>query len=43
MHPTILLLCSDAVIRSVLEETLKGEGYVVLPTGDLGSAVDRLR
>jgi DNA-binding response OmpR family regulator len=43
MHPTILLLCSDAVIRSVLEETLKGECYVVLPTGDLGSAVDRLR
>ena len=43
MQATILLLCSDPVIRSVLNETLKGEGYVVLPTGDLGAAVDRLR
>jgi DNA-binding response OmpR family regulator len=43
MHATILLLCSDPVIRAVLDETLKGEGYVVLPAGDLGSAVDRLR
>ena len=43
MHATILLLCSDPVIRAVLDETLKGEGYVVLPTGDLGTAVDRLR
>jgi len=40
---TILLFCSEPVIRSVLEETLRGHGYVVLPVGDLGGAVDRLR
>ena len=39
---TILLLVSDAVVRSILKETLQREGYTVLPTGDLGQAVDRL-
>jgi len=39
---TILLLVSDPVVRSVLKETLEREGYVVLSTGDLGQAVDRL-
>jgi DNA-binding response OmpR family regulator len=39
---TILLLVSDPVVRSILKETLQREGYTVLPTGDLGQAVDRL-
>jgi DNA-binding response OmpR family regulator len=43
MNETILLLCSDPVIRSVLDETLQTEGYVVLSVGELGTAVDRLR
>jgi DNA-binding response OmpR family regulator len=43
MNATILLFCSDPVIRSVLGETLEAHGYVVLPVGDLGAAVDRLR
>jgi DNA-binding response OmpR family regulator len=40
---TILLLVSDPVVRSVMEETLEHEGYTVLSTGDLGKAVDRLK
>jgi CheY-like chemotaxis protein len=40
---TILLLVSDPIVRSVLEETLDREGYTVLATGDLGQAVDRLK
>jgi CheY-like chemotaxis protein len=40
---TILLLVSDPIVRSVLEETLDREGYTVLATGDLGEAVDRLK
>jgi DNA-binding NtrC family response regulator len=42
MKTAILLLVSDPIIRSVLEETLEHEGYMVLATGDLGQAVDRL-
>jgi DNA-binding response OmpR family regulator len=40
---TILLLVSDAVVRTVFQEVLENEGYRVIPAGDLGSAVDRLR
>ena len=40
---TILLLVSDPLVRSVLEETLAHEGYMVMATGDLGQAVDRLK
>jgi two-component system cell cycle sensor histidine kinase/response regulator CckA len=43
MKSTILLLASDPVVRSVLKETLEQAGYTVLATGDLGSAVDRLK
>ena len=39
---TILLLVSDAITRSVLAEKLEEAGYMVLATGDLGQAVDRL-
>jgi DNA-binding NarL/FixJ family response regulator len=40
---TILLLVSDPMVRSVLAETLEREGYMVVATGDLGQAVDRLK
>src|SRR5579863_2427819 len=40
---TILLLVSDPLVRSVLQDTLEHEGYTVVAAGDLGSAVDRLR
>jgi CheY-like chemotaxis protein len=40
---TILLLVSDPIVRSVLQETLEREGYIVVATGDLGRAVDRLK
>jgi DNA-binding response OmpR family regulator len=43
MNATILVLCSDTVIRSVIAETLEAEGYVVLAAANLGTAVDRLR
>jgi len=39
---TILLLCSDAILRLVLQEVLETEGHVVLPAGDLAGAVDWL-
>jgi len=40
---TILLLVSDPLVRSVLEETLERAGYMVRATGELGQAVDRLK
>jgi len=43
MHNTILLLVSDALVRSVLQDTLEQAGYTVLAVGSLGRAVDRLK
>ena len=43
MKTTILLLVSDLIVRSVVQEALEREGYVVRATGDLGKAVDRLK
>ena len=43
MKTTILLLVSDPLVRSVLQETLEREGYMVRATGNLGQAVDRLK
>lgn len=43
MKTNILLLVSDPIVRSVMEELLDGEGYTVLAVGDLGRAVDRLK
>jgi CheY-like chemotaxis protein len=40
---TILLLVSDPIVRSVLAETLEGEGYMVLATGDVGQGADWLK
>ena len=42
MRTTILLLVSDPITRAVMQEILEKEGYVVVPAGDLGQAVDRL-
>jgi DNA-binding response OmpR family regulator len=43
LRTTILLLVSDPLVRSVLQDTLEHEGYTVVTAGDLGSAVDRLK
>ena len=43
LKTTILLLVSDPLVRSVLQDTLEHEGYTVITAGDLGSAVDRLK
>jgi CheY-like chemotaxis protein len=43
MQSTILLLMSEPVVRLVLREALEQAGYVVMATGDLGVAVDRMR
>lgn len=39
----ILLLISDQLVLSVIQETLEHEGYLVIATRDLGAAVDRLK
>lgn len=39
-NATILILNSEPVVRSVIRDILEREGYVVLATGDLGTAVD---
>ena len=41
--PTILLMTSDPVVRSVIRDALENGGYTVVAVGDLGSAVDRLK
>jgi len=43
LKTTILLLVSDAILRSVIQEILERQGYMVLATGDIGNAVDRLK
>lgn len=42
MLSTILLLVSEPLARLVMQEVLERAGYLVLGTGDLGTAVDRL-
>lgn len=39
----IMLLISDPVVRSVIQEILEHRGYQVLPAGTLGAAVDMMR
>ena len=39
-NKTILLLISDSLARLVIGETLERAGYLIFPTGDLGSAAD---
>jgi DNA-binding response OmpR family regulator len=43
MKTTILLLVSDPLVRSVLEETLEREGYTVVVSANLGQAVELLK
>lgn len=40
MSKSILLLISDPILLSVLQETLEREGYAVFPAGELGTAVN---
>jgi DNA-binding response OmpR family regulator len=42
METTILLLTSEPLARVATKEVLERAGYVVMATGDLGTAVDRL-
>ena len=42
MAQAILILISEPVVRHVIREVLEGAGYVVMATGDLGDAVDRI-
>jgi CheY-like chemotaxis protein len=39
---TILLLISEPLVRQVIRELLERAGYLVMATGDLGTAVDRI-
>ncbi len=39
---TILLLISESLVRLVIQEVLEKAGYLVMSTGDLGTAVDRI-
>ena len=42
MELTILLLMSEPLVRVVIQEVLERAGYLVMATGDLGTAVDRI-
>jgi len=43
MEFTILLLISEPLVRLVIHEALDRAGYLVMATGDLGTAVDRMK
>jgi DNA-binding NtrC family response regulator len=42
METTILVLISEPLVRLVIQELLERAGYLVMATGDLGTAVDRI-
>jgi DNA-binding response OmpR family regulator len=42
METTILLLISEPLVRLVIQEVLEKAGYMVMGTGDLGTAVERM-
>jgi CheY-like chemotaxis protein len=42
-NKTILLLGSEPIGRSVIQEVLQNAGYSIFPAGDLGEAVDSLK
>src|SRR5271165_5684347 len=42
LESTILLLISEPLVRIVIQEVLERAGYLVMATGDLGTAVDRI-
>src|SRR5271165_5896726 len=41
LESTILLIISEPLVRLVIQEVLERAGYLVMATGDLGTAVDR--
>ena len=41
LKTTILVLISEPLVRLVIQELLERAGYLVMATGDLGTAVDR--
>lgn len=41
LETTILILISEPLVRLVIQEVLERAGYLVMATGDLGTAVDR--
>jgi DNA-binding NtrC family response regulator len=43
INTAILLLISEPIVRSVIQEALDHEGYSVLPAGNLGTAVEQLK
>jgi DNA-binding NtrC family response regulator len=43
MEMTILLLISEPLVRLVIHEVLEKAGYLIMATGDLGTAVDRMK
>jgi two-component system, OmpR family, response regulator len=42
-NANLLLLISDPLMRTILQETLERAGYVVVSAGDVGAAVDRVK
>jgi DNA-binding NtrC family response regulator len=42
-NAAILLLSSAPIVRSVLKDILEDAGYVVEATGDIGTAVERMK
>jgi DNA-binding response OmpR family regulator len=42
METTVLLLISEPLVRQVMREELDRAGYLVMATGHLGTAVDRV-
>src|SRR5580698_768699 len=42
-NANILLLISDPLMRTILQETLERAGYVVVSAADVGAAVDRVK
>jgi CheY-like chemotaxis protein len=42
MQTTILILISEPLMRLVIQEHLERAGYLVVATGDLGTAVQRI-
>ncbi len=42
MESTVLVLNSEPLVRLVLQEVLERARYLVMGTGDLGTAVDRI-
>jgi CheY-like chemotaxis protein len=43
LNTTILLLASDPAVREVVREALESAGYSIIPTGDIGAAVERIK